>query len=486
VIRINPEDLSLPYITDLGVIRFLDALNVHLDALFIALWKHVLVVEIIRDRYKVDSPEAKQNFLTSLGERIRRDPSKQAALEYLNDFQGRFWCETDERVREIMSKFEREVTAAAGGNLHLPGVGAVAAEIGQVRRETNEDWSQHTDRFQRLVNETQLARLNQMIKVLDEDILDEQHFTYVVIDDLDRDWVDERVANDLVRCLFRAVLDMKRVTNLKIVVALRTNIFDQLHFGSRSSAQEEKYRSLALHLRWTRMDLTEMLSERVRIASDMFRVPGFSDIHGLLPAATKTRDPLAFVLNRTLMRPRDAIAYVNEAVREGVDRKRLTWDHLKAVETTYSHKRLLALRDEWKGSYPDIEKVLRLFDRRAVPITRDEFTSVLDEAILLLSDEAFQGKTWMLELGQGAWGGGPTDDWFDLYQPLTRLLYRIGFIGCARFKGAPETYAYDDMEFPERASNLGPEALFYVHRAFRATLDITNEPRRVNGTNGSE
>lgn len=479
VIRVNPEDLSLPYITDLGVIRFLDALNVHLDALFIALWKHVLVVEIIRRRYQVDSPEAKQNFLTALGERIRRDRSKQAALEYLNNFQGKFWCETDERVREIMSKFEREVTAAAGGRLELPGVGGGDARVGQTQRTTEEDWTQYTDRFQRLVNETQLARLNQMIKVLDEDILDEQHFTYIVIDDLDRDWVDERVANDLVRCLFRAVIDMKRVTNLKIVVALRTNIFDQLHFASRSSAQEEKYRSLALHLGWTKSELTDMLSERVRTAAEMFNVRGLSNIHDLLPAATKTRDPLSFVLNRTLMRPRDAIAYVNEAVREGVDRKRLTWEHLKSVETTYSHKRLLALRDEWKGSYADIDKVLHLFDRRPVPMTRDEFTGLLDEAILLLSDESFDGKTWMLELGQAAWGGGGASDWFDVYQPLTRLLYRIGFIGCARHKGAPETYAFDDMEYAERASNLETDALFYVHRAFRATLDITHDPGRV-------
>jgi hypothetical protein len=482
VVRVNPEDLSLPYITDLGVIRFLDALDVHLDALFIALWKHVLVVELIRHRYKVDSPEAKQNFLAALGERIRRDPSKQAALEYLNDFQGRFWCETDERVRDIMSKFESQITAAAGGELRLPGVGGVEALLSEVTQEVNEQRSQQTERFQRLVNETQLARLNQMIKVLNEDILDEQHFTYIVIDDLDRDWVDGRVANDLVRCLFRAVLDMKRVDNLKIVVALRTNIFDQLHFGSRSSAQEEKFRSLGLQMRWTQADLTEMLTERSRMAGEMFNAPGITSIHDLLPAATKNRDPLQFVLNRTLMRPRDAIAYVNAAVREAAGRKRLTWDHLKTVETAYSHKRLLALRDEWKGTYADIHKVFQLFDRVAVPLRREEFTGVLDEAILLLSDHSFRGGNWMLELGQGAWGGDVGGDWFDLYQPLTRLLYRVGFIGCARFKGSVVTFAYDDMEFVERASNLGPDSLFYVHSAFRATLDIKLEfARRENG-----
>ncbi|CNL41460.1 Uncharacterised protein [Mycobacterium tuberculosis] len=44
MIRISPEDLSLPYITDLQVIRFMDSLNVKLDLFWIALWKHVLLV----------------------------------------------------------------------------------------------------------------------------------------------------------------------------------------------------------------------------------------------------------------------------------------------------------------------------------------------------------------------------------------------------------------------------------------------------------
>jgi hypothetical protein len=37
VVRINPEDLSLPYISDLGVVRFLAEMDVHLDPFFIAL-----------------------------------------------------------------------------------------------------------------------------------------------------------------------------------------------------------------------------------------------------------------------------------------------------------------------------------------------------------------------------------------------------------------------------------------------------------------
>jgi hypothetical protein len=66
VVRVAPEDLSLHYITNLGVMRYLEGLNVNLDPFFIALWKHVLLVELIRHRYKVDSAEAKKNFISTL------------------------------------------------------------------------------------------------------------------------------------------------------------------------------------------------------------------------------------------------------------------------------------------------------------------------------------------------------------------------------------------------------------------------------------
>jgi hypothetical protein len=114
-----------------------------------------------------------------------------------------------------------------------------------------------------------------MMSVLDENVLSApQDFIYVVIDDLDRDWVDETIANDLVRCLFRAVLDFQSVRHLKIVVALRTNIFDFISFGSRAGGQEEKYRALLYRIRWTERELRQMADERARVAADR---AGFTD-----------------------------------------------------------------------------------------------------------------------------------------------------------------------------------------------------------------
>ena len=153
VVRINPEDLSLQYISDLGAIRQLDALEVHLDPFFIALWKHVLLVELIRNRYHVDSPVAKLNFLTTLRERLVRDPAKRAALDYLDEFEGRFWCETDVRVREITETFESRIKAEASAAVGIPGVGEIGLGGGGGTKVSAEIRSELADRFQRIVNE---------------------------------------------------------------------------------------------------------------------------------------------------------------------------------------------------------------------------------------------------------------------------------------------------------------------------------------------
>ncbi|MER5522567.1 hypothetical protein, partial [Streptomyces sp. NPDC002763] len=341
VVRIIPEDLSLQYITNLGVMRYLDGLEVSLDPLFIALWKHVLLVELIRHRYKVNTPAAKATFLATLREKIRRDPGKKVALEYLEEFQDRFWVEADQRVREVTEKFEERINKEAKGKVALPG--SADATLGASSGDTysSEVRMELADRFQRIVNETQMARLNKMVNVLDEDILDSrQNFTYVVIDDLDRDWVDDKLANGLIRCLFRAVLDLQRVDNLKIIVALRTNIFEHLDFGHRSGGQEEKFRALALRMRWTAPELQELVSERIKVATAGFDVQ-LRSVYDILPRSNVTRgDALDYMLQRTLMRPRDIIAFFNETLASSGRGERLTWEDIRGAEEAYSRNRL--------------------------------------------------------------------------------------------------------------------------------------------------
>lgn len=333
-------------------------------------------------------------------------------------------------------------------------------------------WEQ-VNRFQRIVNDTQLARLNKMMKVLNEDILDTpQHYTFVVIDDLDRDWVDERIANDLIRCLFQTVTDLKRVRHLKVLVALRTNIFQELDFGRRGGGQEEKFRALVLAMRWTGPDLEELLDQRVAVAAGKAGMAA-TTLAEWLPNANKTRgNPLDYLLERTLMRPRDAIAFANECFRRGVGKTKLTWQDMHAAERIYSSKRLLALRDEWKATYPGIDQAVDRFRHGPVVMTRAEFTERLDQVMLLLAEPSFPGVLWLTKVTGSMWNSGQEATWYELYEPLLQLLYSIGLIGCAKTSSAAPVFHLEDPDFVTRESNLDRVTSFFIHRTYHTGLDL--------------
>lgn len=468
VVRITPEDLALPYITDLQVFRHLEALGVHLDPLFIALWKHVLLVEILRKRYSIDSEAAKSNFLANIREKIRRDPAKQAALQYLDEFEGRFWCEADERVRDITERFEERINNVMHGQMKLTGVAEAGGRADDSTVFSVEERSEERQRFQRIVNDTQLARLAKMLAVLDEDILEnEQHFTYIVIDDLDRDWIDEKLTNDLIWCLFRSVNDLKRVRNLKVLVALRTNIFEELRFAERARGQEEKFRSLILPMKWTDRGLGDLIEERVHAASAHWNME-LESLKDLLPQRSKAKgDPFKFIVTYSLMRPRDVIAFINQALGEALGKNRLSWKDLELAVVPYSRGRLLALRDEWKTTFPGVERVFEVFKRVTPSFDVAEMQRRLDEVALLPADETFAGVSWVTERSVALWSSG-SDDWTDQYRPLLEVVYLTGLVGVARARSQKPRFVYEDDSLPP----LTDDTIFHVHPAFHAALEV--------------
>lgn len=477
-IRINPENLSLPYITNLQAIRYLDSLGINLDTFWQTLWRHVLLVEVIKHRYKVDSPAAKSNFLHNLRSKLQTDRTKQAALSYLEEYEGRFWCETDERVREITDKFAERIGAEAGAKVGASAVG-MTGSLSSSTEISQESRAEQVARFQRVVNDSQLARLNKMIDVLDDDVLDSpHHFTYVVIDDLDKEWADERIANDLIRCLFSTVYSLHHVRNLKIIVALRTNIFQELDFGRRGGGQEEKFRALVQDVKWTRASLMELLDERAHVASRRAGgdVNAFAEF---LPNANATMGkPIDYILDRTLLRPRDALAFANECFNVGAGKDRLAWADIKTAERKYSIGRLLALRDEWKGTYPGIGDVIELFRHSPMRMDRQELQQRLDDAMLLLSDDKFEGVTWMTNASSQMWTPAPDTTWAEIYQPLVGILYKVGLIGLApRGRGAPIFFG-DDPHFVDQMSNLEASKYFYIHRTYHGGLEVRSSGDR--------
>ncbi len=87
VIRINPENLALTYVTNSTILNYFSRLGVNLDSFFKLLWRHVFVVEILRNHFK--NGDAKEN--KSLLDRLRikfsgnsqKDKEMREAIVYL-------------------------------------------------------------------------------------------------------------------------------------------------------------------------------------------------------------------------------------------------------------------------------------------------------------------------------------------------------------------------------------------------------------------
>ena len=68
VINLLPQELSLNYITDSNIIRFFESTGVKLDLFYQLLWRHVLTVELIKKKFKINNENNKKSFFDTLGE----------------------------------------------------------------------------------------------------------------------------------------------------------------------------------------------------------------------------------------------------------------------------------------------------------------------------------------------------------------------------------------------------------------------------------
>jgi hypothetical protein len=111
--------------------------------------------------------------------------------------------------------------------------------------------------------------------------------------------------------------------------------------------QEEKYEALYLRLRWDSESLMSLVNKRV---SHLIRrryqpksTVGWPDV---FPSSIKSESFDHWLVSRTLYRPRDIIAFVNEIIHRGGS-SGINIRVCDAAESIYSSKRLDALAQEW-------------------------------------------------------------------------------------------------------------------------------------------
>ncbi|MGH6878023.1 MAG: P-loop ATPase, Sll1717 family [Rhizomicrobium sp.] len=323
-VELAPEALALSYITNSTIFRFFEEAGVGLDVFYQLLWRHIIVVELLKLRFDINNEEKQRDFFSTFKIALTRSRAKERAFQYLRDLGDKFWKETEYRTKEFTHKLETDLQ----GSVKLD-VGRIAMGAEGARKLSELERIEVRERGTHIVNSVQVKELHDVITFLEEDVFsDRQRPYFLVIDRLDESWVDDRIRFKLIKALLEAVHSFKKIEQAKIIIALRTDLhYRVLRETIRPGFQEEKYNSLYLPLRWGRSQLITLLDDRVSFLFQRQYTQDNVRLADILPAGKidRTTDAVDYILERTFFRPREANRARSVARWFGTDRRdRLT------------------------------------------------------------------------------------------------------------------------------------------------------------------
>ncbi|MBZ5589707.1 MAG: hypothetical protein LAO05_14210 [Acidobacteriia bacterium] len=281
--------------------------------------------------------------------------------------------------------------------------------------------------------------------------LQEKEAVWLLIDNLDKGWPTRGTkATDIVilRALLEAARKLQqqfevRSVELRCLVFLRTDVYEHL-------VQEtpDKGKDSAIRLDWDDPQVFEEIV-RKRVAASTALTGQFREIWPrLFDSHIGAEDSFRFMLERTLMRPRDILQFLQRAIEVAVNRShnRVTESDIRQAEQSYSEDLLLTTAFEIADTQPSLDGVVFAF--RGVPkvMSRGDLERVLNSA------------------------GVPEDSWAQVIE----LLAWFGFLGVTDSDADAAQYSYEVRYNVDRLLHRfrSGTARAAIHPGYRAALEI--------------
>src|SRR3989338_2551225 len=485
VIEINPEELALNYISHSNILALLESCGVNLDPFYQLLWKHVFAVELIKFKYQISDATGYQRFIDGLADIFKKDRSKGAAVGYWTKWHDKFWLPVEERVREITTKIEAQLSEGlqAGGELSVVS-GLLNASLSMKERNakietlSKEEKEEIKSKVQAAVDSVQVQELHRVIKILGDNIFsDPKQKFYVVIDKIDENWVEDRTRYKLIRALIETIKSFRKIRSVKFALAMRLDLLQSVFDKTRDKGfQEDKYRDYILNVRWTSQDLQEMLSRRVAHLYQRQYEKASADLFDLLPRRVGAESTLEWLKSRSLMRPRDIIVYVNLCLDRAAGTSNITATNIRDMEVSYSGERFRAVCQEWAGDYPELEVCLGLLKRKKNGFTHSEVDrDAIDESA---------NSILLLDLKEGGEISKSVESYLNKEISRSKLLnrfiaifYVVGIVGIKR--DGHESAIWSSLDSPiVTESEIKRSSHFYIHPMFWRSLGVHVDKRK--------
>lgn len=471
VVRIDPESMSLRHLSNSDIIKYFQKLDIKLDLFYKVLWKHVFIVELIKLHFDNDIDKSK-GLLTWLKEKLP-NKNKKKSIEYLEKWEDKFWEDTEYRIRELETSLEKRFKDEFGGTLGLEEIIALSA-----KGESEETSSQKikydvVHKAQKVVNESQIEHIRNILDMMKSELFGKTQKKYfIVIDDLDIEWVSNSIVYDLIKSLVETIKDLSKIPNVKIVIALRSNIHKKVFKVNTSKrVQREKYNHLYVDLQWNIEELRELLDNRLRELMRGTYTQASPTANDILPEASK-RHPSGFdyIIERTFLRPRDVIDFFNKCIKYADGKTKFNREILRKAEDEYSHERLRALNDEWLENFGNLHCAYGFLKGINDGFKFDEIKSIAEDYFLTVigNNEVLKLN---IELQRKFKEFGENYETVKLLKPLLVLFYEVGLLGIKLSSENKKEYVYDSYSAYEE-SDINSSVKFYIHPMFHKALRI--------------
>ncbi len=472
VIRIEPEELALRHISNSTILNFFEGLGVNLDIFYSLLWQHTFSVELIKKRYNIDCIQAKTNFIDSITAIISGNQKKQQALKYIEEWGDKFWLDTETRIKEFTDKLEASLKSSIDSN--VPGI-SLTTEAGALL--TEEQKSEVIHYGKKVVSSVQIEKLSKIVSLLSEDIFtDPQQKFYIVIDRLDENWVEDELRYKLIRALIETIKKFRSIEPVKIIITLRTDLLNRVLDKTRDSGfQREKYNSFFLQLSWNKDQLKTILDKRMNHLLKSKYTNGEVSFDDVFPDKIDKVTSAEYILDRTLLRPRDAIMFVNSCLIEAQGKTEITAPIIKLAEKSYSLDRIESLKYEWFVEHPLLEKYIDLLHHKNSSFkvgliedgelellvlelveNTDEYEDIaVKSAYSYINSDYSISHTYMKQLRQN----------------IFFILYKIGVIGIKINGTSTVRWAHDRTQ-DLTARSIENTSIVYIHKILWRALAI--------------
>jgi len=466
VCRIQPEAMSLRFLSNSTMLDYFRQLNVNLSFFYKILWKHVFVIELLRLHFDY-SNQKKTNWFTMVKEKLlerKFNPKRAKALEYFDKWSREFWLDTEKRVKEIENTVQQRFESEIGANIT-----SLKAKLNTSSDNKDTTKIEIKNKAEHVISETLANDIHEMVNILNEEIFtNKQQKHFILIDDLDKEWIPTSIRYDLIAAMIEVIKEFQTLAGVKIIISLRDNLYQLIFAGaSHKGGQREKFKPLYVDLTWTKLELKEFLNRRLYLATDHHL-----DIKTAFDKNYKDESGFDYMIERTFYRPRDVISYVNHAIEFASNKTSFTYDILKKAEISYSKDRLMAIEDEWGENYGDIKELFKfLYGKyngfRVRNIKEDEFASIYFNDS---PNQTFKGELAELVIKYQK----DHIKFSQFLKEILYLLYSFGIIGIKKSATEQTQFFFND-NLSLTVQDVNVDCKIYIHKAFYSVLKINTK-----------